>query len=558
MINHNNKVFVLSLDGATFDVLYPLARQGYLPNLGRLFQTSLCAELESVIPPVTAPAWTSFMTGKNPDKHGIFDFLRFDHDDYKAKINNSRHIRSKTIWQLLSEHNRRLVILNLPYTYPTYEVNGVMVAGWDAPTNASFTFPEEASKEIFDVVPDFGSSAELSLWNYLPADSQSDFNNFVAKLESNFSQCAALASHFLATKTWDVFMVHFQQTDWIQHKLWSYIARACAESDDHSERVEGVRKCYRTFDTHVAQLLQQVAPANPIQIILSDHGFGGNFGTICPNHLLREMDLYHLHAGSNRLTQAVKSSRQGGIRKLVNVLRNVRTKMQGQRTLKNYKSWADMAADTVPHGKSLIDWSRTKAAFVAGSEVGFIYVNVKGRGPLGCVEPGAEYEQLITDVIAQSRKLANPHTGERLLVRVCRGDEIYTSRVEGVLVPDVVLFPSDGYVIGAGLSEPFIAANGERGNHRHNGILLMQGPGLRDSVPDLRPRLIDLAPTVLHALGLPVPSDMDGRVLEEVFCTPRSVRFETADNSQTAEIHEYADTETELIEQRLRGLGYVE
>lgn len=558
MINHNDKVFLLSLDGATFDVLYPLAKQGYLPNLSRLFQTSLCTELESVIPPVTAPAWSSFMTGKNPDKHGIFDFLRFDHQDYKGKINNSRHIRSKTIWQLLSERGRRVVVLNLPYTYPTYEVTGLMVAGWDAPTKSSFTFPEEIGKEVFRVVPDFGSSADLSLWNYLPADSQTDFSNFLDKLERNFAQCTALASHFLATKSWDVFMVHFQQTDWLQHKLWSYIARACQDGNDHSERVESVRKCYQMFDRYAAQLLERVAPIKPMQIILSDHGFGGNFGTICPNHLLREMGLYHVQAGSNPLTQAVKNSRKGGMRKLVNVLRHARNKMQGQRTLKNYKSWADMAAETVPQEKSSVDWSRTKAAFVAGSEVGFIYVNLKGRGPLGCVESGAEYNRLVDEIIAQFRNLSHPKTGERLLVRVCRGAEVYSSRLPSTLLPDVVLFPAEGYVIGAGLFEPFLPANGDRGNHRHNGILLIEGPGIRNSVPGLRPRLIDLAPTVLHALGLPVPMDMDGRVLEEVFRIPRSVCFETADNFQTAEGHDYPETETELIEQRLRGLGYVE
>lgn len=558
MTNHNCKVFILSLDGATFDVLRPLAQQGYLPTLSRLFQSSLCADLESVIPPVTAPAWTSFMTGKRPDKHGIFDFLRFEHEDYKAKINNSRHIRSKTIWQLLSEHGQRVVVLNLPYTYPTYEVNGVMVAGWDAPTNSSFTFPEEAGKEVFRAVPDFGSSADLSLWNYLPADSQTDFSNFIDKLEGSFGQCAALASHFLATKSWDVFMVHFQQTDWIQHKLWAYIARACRDSDDHSVRVESVRKCYQTFDKYVAQILQQVTRVNPIQIILSDHGFGGNFGTICPNYLLREMGLFQLQIGSSRLAWAFKDSRQSGIHKLVTVLRNARNAVRGRRTLKNYKSWADMAADTVPQEKSSVDWPRSKAAFVAGSETGFIYVNVKGRGPLGCVEPGAEYQRVVADIIANFNNLINPQTGERLLVRVCRGDEIYSSHVGGVLLPDVVLIPAEGYVIGAGVSASVLPATGERGNHRHNGILLMEGPGIRDSATELRPQLIDLAPTVLHALGLPVPSDMDGRVLEEIFCNPHSVRFEAADNSRTAEVHDYAERETELIEQRLRGLGYVE
>jgi predicted AlkP superfamily phosphohydrolase/phosphomutase len=555
--NHINKVFIISLDGATFDVLAPLANQGYLLTLSRMVQRGLSAELESVIPPVTAPAWTSFMTGKNPNKHGIFDFTRFDHTDCKWKLNNSAHIRSKTIWQILSEQQKRVVVLNLPYTYPTYPVNGVMVAGWDAPTSASFTYPEELRETVFKAVPDYGSALDLSLWNYLPADSQTDFDKFIDKLRRSFEQSARLASHFLAEETWDVFMVHFQQTDWIQHKLWGYIERACRDCNDHSERVESVRKCYQMFDEYIARLLEQVAPLNPIQIILSDHGFGGNFGTICPNHVLREMGYYYRHNdGENGLTKSFKSSRKG--RKVVQALKSAKNIIRGRQALKNYKSWADMAADTVPQEKSFIDWHRTKAAFVAGSEVGFIYVNVRGRGPHGCVEPKGELETLTEDIITQFRALVDQKSGKQLFARVCRGNEVYSPAISGVLLPDIVLVPTEGYVVGAGLYEPFLPASGDRGDHRHNGILLINGAAVRKSVEGFSPRLIDLAPTILHALGLTVPNDMDGRVLEEIFCYPTPVRIEAVDNYEMSEIREYGEQETEVLEQRLRALGYVE
>jgi predicted AlkP superfamily phosphohydrolase/phosphomutase len=552
-----NKVFIISLDGATFDVLTPLANQGYLPNLARLVQSGLAAELESVIPPVTAPAWTSFMTGKNPNKHGIFDFTRFDPTDCKWKINNSAHIRSKTIWQILSEQKKRVIVLNLPYTYPTYPVNGAMVAGWDAPSSASFTYPEALRDEVFKAVPDYGSALDLSLWNYLPTDSQADFDKFIDKLRHSFEQSARLASHFLATQPWDVFMVHFQQTDWIQHKLWGYIERACHDGNDHSERIEKVRKCYQTFDKYIGQLLGETAPLNPIQIILSDHGFGGNFGTICPNHVLREMGYYHLQESSQSvLSNSLKRSRHG--RNIIQVLKDAKNIVRGRQALKQYKSWADMTADTVPQEKSFIDWSRTKAAFVNGSEVGFIYVNGRDRGPFGCVEPGAELETVTDSIITQFRALLDPKTVKRLLARVCRGAEIYSPAVTDVLLPDVVLVPTEGYVVGAGLYEPFVRANGALGDHRPNGVLVLNGPGLHHSCDGFCPRLIDLAPTILHALRLAVPNDMDGRVLEEVFRDPLPVEIEAAEDYQTAGAHDYSTVETELVTQRLRALGYVE
>src|SRR5579872_7164216 len=292
--NQTGKVFIISLDGATFSVLNPLIEQGCMPNLGWFRQGGLSADLESVIPPVTAPAWTSYMTGKNPNKHGVFDFTRFDFADYQTKLNNSQHVRSKTIWQILSEKGKRVVVLNLPYTYPVYKVNGVMVAGWDAPTTSAFTYPAELSREILKIVPDYGSTLDLSLWNYLPTESEAEFDQFIAKLGRSFEQGRTLATHFLKYNSWDVFMVHFQQTDWIQHKLWGDIKRACSNSDDKSKRVESVRECYRTFDRHVGRLLEEIAPLNAITIILSDHGFGPCHGTIYPNHLLSQAGFYRL------------------------------------------------------------------------------------------------------------------------------------------------------------------------------------------------------------------------------------------------------------------------
>src|SRR5258708_31333075 len=127
MAAERTRILIISLDGATFSVLRPLMDQGYLPNLSRLREQGLEAELESVVPPVTAPAWTSFMTGKHPNKHGIFDFAQFNPEHYSWTINNSRNVRSKTIWQILSENNTRVVVLNLPYTYPLYELSGALV-----------------------------------------------------------------------------------------------------------------------------------------------------------------------------------------------------------------------------------------------------------------------------------------------------------------------------------------------------------------------------------------------------------------------------------------------
>ena len=559
MGNQAQKIFIMSLDGATFSVLHPLIEQGYMPNLGRFLAGGLSADLESVVPPVTAPAWTSYMTGKNPNQHGIFDFTRFDFGDYQNKLNNSQHIRSKTIWQILSEKGKRVVVLNLPYTYPVYEVNGVMVAGWDAPTTSAFTYPAELGREILEVIPEYGSTLDLSLWNYLPTESEAEFNQFTAKLGRSFEHGHTLASHFLKKMSWDVFMVHFQQTDWIQHKLWGDIERACANRNDKSSRVESVRECYRSFDRHVGALLEEIAPLNATTIILSDHGFGPCRGTIYPNHLLAKAGYYCLQEqAESKLKRWVKHSSSSRVRNLYRSVANARNAMRGREAAKKYKSWADLANENIPRQRVPVDWPRTKAALTGGSETAFIWINLMGRGPFGCVKPGAEYENLVADLIKKFTEMKNPANGQRLFTRVARGEEVYVGAGEGVLLPDLVLFPDENYVISAMLSEPFLPETGEEGKHRHNGVVMVQGPQVKRKVANFRPNLIDLAPTILHLAGLPVPADMDGRVLTEMLAGSSDVQYEQANNSVVQPAQEYTEAEAELIEQRLRGLGYVE
>src|SRR5262249_37647451 len=113
------------------------------------------------------------------------------------------------------------------------------------------------------------------------------FNEFVGKLKRGFEQQTQIALKLVAQENWDVFMVHFQQTDWIQHKLWTYIEQGCKDANDHSSRIEETRSCYGYFDTQVGYLLEEVLPLSPSTILLSDHGFGRLMGNISANSYLK-------------------------------------------------------------------------------------------------------------------------------------------------------------------------------------------------------------------------------------------------------------------------------
>jgi predicted AlkP superfamily phosphohydrolase/phosphomutase len=555
------KVFIVSLDGATWDIVRPLAAQGCLPNLSAAMRQGVSSDLESVIPPVTASAWTSFMTGKNPSKHGIFDFTSFDMREYRWGINTARQIQSKTLWQILSEKDKRVVVVNLPYTYPPSTVNGVMVSGWDAPSGqTNFTYPESFRSRILEMYPDYSSNLWVS--EFQPQISDDHFREFVARLTRGFEQGAGLASHLLDADSWDVFMIHFQQTDWAQHKLWEYIERACEDPNDKSPKVETVRNLYKRFDELAGSLLKKVAPQHPVTIVLSDHGFGRDMGNVCPNYYLNEWDYYHLLDEEQNLKGAKELLRKSSfapVRKLYDAAAKVKSAFENRKVRpQEHSSWADSTTATVSNRGSDIDWSRTKVATVWAYKVGYLFVNLIGRGPKGIVQPGAEYENLVSDLIAKFQDVRHPQTGEKLFVRVARGSEVYPKSQDGIVLPDVVLIPQDGYGVSFTVSDAPPRASND-GSHRHNGVVLMHGDSVKQPAGSFSPNLIDIAPTVLHLLGLPVPSDMDGRVLEEILSGLPPVRYEEVDNRKDqGNSEEYTAQEAELIEQRLKGLGYVE
>jgi predicted AlkP superfamily phosphohydrolase/phosphomutase len=290
------------------------------------------------------------MTGKNPSKHGIFDFTSFDLRDYRWGINTAQQVQSKTIWQILSDQGKRVVVVNLPYTYPPYEINGVMVSGWDAPSGqTNFTYPQSVRNDILEMFPDYSSNLWVS--EFRPQQSEEHFRQFTAKLIRGFEQGAGLASHLMDAQAWDVFMVHFQQTDWIQHKLWEYIEEGCKNPDDKSPKVEAVRNCYKRFDELVGTLLKKVAAENPLTILLSDHGFGRHMGAICPNYYLHEWGYYHLREQAQGSLQGVKNLlRKSPLRKVYEAAAKAKSALESKEPpSQEHSSWADSTTAVIAH-----------------------------------------------------------------------------------------------------------------------------------------------------------------------------------------------------------------
>jgi predicted AlkP superfamily phosphohydrolase/phosphomutase len=210
-----------------------------------------------------------------------------------------------------------------------------------------------------------------------------------------------------------------------------------------------------------------------------------------------------------------------------------------------------------------VDWTRTKA-FAVGS-FGQIYINQAGKRPQGMVQPGQEYDELRDEIAGRAMEIRDPRTGLPVVERVYRKEEIYSGpQVEKA--PDLVLQSRNWEYMAFGHAD-FGAAHvvepivGMSGHHRPEGIAVLSGQGIKSGAALQHANITDLAPTILYSMGIPIPSDMDGRVLTEAFAADYlsavPIRYTDDLSQRPTGQDQYSLEDEEEIKERLRGLGYV-
>jgi len=440
------KILMITLDGGTLDVIKPLVKLGYMPTIKSLMETGSFGILNSAVPPVSAPAWASFMTGKNPGKHGVFEFRTYDPTTNRDYFVNSQSIRGKTIWDILSEKGRKVVVLNLPMTYPPYPVNGIMLSGFDTPSSISqFTYPEELKEEILSLCADydFGPTYEEI----------SDFEKYLAKNSAMVANVAKVALTLMKKSSWDVFMINFQNTDFIQHLLWGPLTEELEGVPSNGKRLD-IMKLYKEIDTHINSLILAAGDKETIKIVFSDHGFGPSIGKIYINQFLMDWNLLSFSmAGSERVNEISKVKKiLMAAPFLYNVLRKIRNRLPNRLPMRNevaevhHKNPLDRVRQTALADILPTDWSRTLACATMMGNCGFVHLNVKGRQPKGIVNPGDEYEALRNQIINRLKTIRDPIEGDPVFEEIYKPDDIYPG-YDPKKAPDIILVPKGGYYV---------------------------------------------------------------------------------------------------------------
>lgn len=556
------RVMVIGLDGATFDLINRWKAQGLLPTFQRILSEGAHGALTTIVPPLTGPAWISFMTGKNPGKHGIYDFVVRSPHHYHGTPISARQRDGESLWSILSRAGKRVGMFMVPVTYPPEPVNGFMVTGMLTPAGADdFIYPPSLTAGLMSAVPGMTVAPE-GIMHPLGREHK------LLEGMNQLTEYAMKATDYLMDRydDWDFYMLVFKEPDLAMHWLWRFMDPEHPWYTEADEKLKfGLQKVYERMDKCLAELLQK-AGDDTLVILMSDHGAGTLESYFHVNTWLVSEGMMHLKG--NLTTQLKRLLYQVGLTP-INLYKTIMYLKQGRsvaQTMKHRKKSAISLLRQLFLSFDNVDWSKTKAYSLGN--YGQIYVNLKGREPQGIVSPGAEYEEVMAQLIEKLENLCDPHTGEPIPGRIYRGDKVYHGKKLDQ-APDIVFLPDDLQINGFGLyqfsSNSWLERTFDRsGGHRMDGIFMTVGPGVRKGAKISNAHIIDLAPTILAAMGVPIPDDMDGQVLKEAFADDyfddHPIRYVEAQKSMLSEqqmTYSKDATAEEEIKERLQALGYL-
>jgi predicted AlkP superfamily phosphohydrolase/phosphomutase len=276
------RVFVLGLDGATYDLIGPWLEDGSLPNLRAFMDSGARGTLESVIPPMSPPAWASAITGVNPGKHAMFDWYRRLPNSRALVSETSKSLRTKAIWTLLSEVERPVGAINVPLTDPPHPVNGFMITGMPHTDPNEFTYPPELGETLGDYMKD-------SMGDHLDDENAEEL---LEKFMRTYQKRLEVTLRLMQERPWDLLWAVFTVTDRVQHYYWKFMDENHPKYEPDAPEVlkKAVYNMWLEVDAGIGRILE-VMPADATVIVMSDHGFGPIYKEVRLHNLVRGRDL---------------------------------------------------------------------------------------------------------------------------------------------------------------------------------------------------------------------------------------------------------------------------
>ena len=459
------RVFVIGLDCAAPELIFQQWRAD-LPNLAQLAAQGLWGELQSSTPAITVPAWASMLSSKDPGVLGIYGFRnRADYSYGKMSTANATSIHEDRVWDIVGKAGKRSVVLGVPQTYPVKPINGWLVSDFLTPgRHNQFAHPAELREEVLRIVPEY----DFDVPQFRTDDKTWLLKQIYTMTDGHF----ALIDHMIADKPWDFFMSVEIGVDRIHHGFWSYHDSRHFRYQANNPYEQAIHDYYVHIDRKIGEWLGRLGRDTAV-LVVSDHGAKRMDGGICLNEWLWRNG--YLFFKQDPVPGQVTSLE-----------------------------------------KLEIDWSRT-LAWGSGGYYGRVFMNVQGREPQGVIAPG-DYERVRDELSAKLAAILDQN-GHDIGTRVFKPQQIYR-RVNGI-APDLIVYFGDllWRSVGTLGYDGIYTFDNDTGpddcNHAQNGMFILYDPRRRGASRQVQgAQLMDIAPSILRLMNVPIPPDMQGKVIE--------------------------------------------
>jgi predicted AlkP superfamily phosphohydrolase/phosphomutase len=452
------RLAIIGLDCAEPSLLFERFASD-LPTFARLREHGFWGRLESVIPAITVPAWSCMMSGQDPGALGIYGFRNRQDFSYDRLITaDGDAVSAPRLWDILSQHGKSSLVLNVPGTYPPRPLRGKLVSCFLTPdTSTNYTYPPTLKADIqarFGEYPfdakDFRTHAKERLLEQIITMTRTHFE----------------AARYLALRDdWDFFISVEIGLDRIHHAFWRYMDETHRHYVTNSIYADVIHEYYRLLDQEIALLLQTLGEETALMVV-SDHGAQKMDGGICLNEwLIREG---YLSLAEPYPTQPTK--------------------------LDSLK----------------IDWSKTQA-WGEGGYYGRLFLNIHEREPQGIIPRENAPAQL--EEIRRKLSRLGDENGQPIHTRCFRPETLYP--VANGIPPDLLIYFGNlawRSIGSVGWNQVHLLENDtgpDDANHAQHGLIIVKPDEVHSSSTQLHDaHLLQIAPTVLRYFGLDTPTEL--------------------------------------------------
>lgn len=540
------KVLIIALDGFTWRLGRDLMAEGVMPNLAKLVKQGCHGNLKSVMPYETSPAWTSFQTGCYPGKTGVFAFHTYDHRERKVRLNSFSDISVPTLWELADRVGKTVVSLNMPLTSPPPKVRGIIIPGLLCVKLSGETVhpPEAYNKYI----------RSQKYYRIVNMDRAGSLRQFIGNQIAVEQIKSRVALEIMQDVGWDIFSVQMQSIDYTQHMQWWALDR---NAHGHCPRARRkVLRLYRRCDELIGKIVSSVGPG-VTTFIVSDHGFRPLKHYFFVNAWLKKYGYLTVIPPKTEISSKFKSGLvafKDRLKKQIPPLLKALARRYIKKILRLppeqlFYDWE------IEHLRTRIDYSRTRA-FVLGALGGMLYI-------IGTEEERKELARKIKEELLREY---GPESRQPIIVNITSGEKFYGNEPRVDTLPDLVLELAEGVsILVHPLKDVIVMTqyynnteyyrDKQMGEHAREGILVVHGSDVFKG-KSLDGNIVDIVPTVLAYLGIPIPRHVDGKVLKNAFVKPLEISYEHVifDRSQKTR---YTDEEQAQVERDLSNLGYM-